>query len=496
MSDTNPNQLPFSEAIEYFSEKIGIDTDSWTEGQGLVQQVAFTVAGAKGSLLQEIRESVDAAINDGTSIADFAKQFDRIADSYVDNWQLKGDRAWRGQLIYDQNLRQAYGAGRYRQMTEPETVKRRPYWQWRHGDSRVPRPTHLEMDGKVFPADSLSCHVPAGFGCRCQIFSLSQRDVDREGLAVEDVKFEADPGFNYKPGKQPRSELLKRLDPDIRRLVLGESESEFARMPEGKTKVVDGKTYILKDSRWRKIDAEEKPVAMPKLRPHERNELVIELSENFKQAFDRSSSASAEANYAVSKKLIDGLMALHDRADANASADRIAFVDVSQKDRAKLKSMMVDFFQITGATDLGIKTMRTDTDRSHCHVFFGRVAINMESSDLCQRYDVFHEMGHFTEHGDPDTNKLANDFVRKRATGEKELLSKLTGEAGYGQEKAYPDKFFNPYVGKTYDNTSTEVQSMGLQMFSNPHLLSTLYQKDPDHFDLMIRYLRSGKKTR
>jgi hypothetical protein len=223
MPDVNSDRLKFQEAIEYFSEKIGIDTDSWVEGQGLVQQVAFTSAGAKGQILQDIREAVDAAINEGISIADFAKRFDAIADSYVDNWQLKGDRAWRGQLIYSQNLRQAYGAGRYRQLTDPETLKRRPFWLYKHGDSRVPRPTHLAMDGKVFPAGSINSHNPFGFNCRCQIFSLSQRDVDRENLKVEDVSdFEADPGFNYLPGKlteERREELLKGLDPDLKKLV-------------------------------------------------------------------------------------------------------------------------------------------------------------------------------------------------------------------------------------------------------------------------------------
>jgi Phage Mu protein F like protein len=268
MPDINPNQLPFSEAIEYFSEKIGIDTDSWVEGQGLVQQVAFTSAGAKGQILQDIRDAVDAAINDGISITQFAKRFDQIADSYVDNWQLKGDRAWRSQLIYDQNLRGAYGAGRYAQMTEPETLKRRKFWIWRHGDSRVPRPTHLAMNNKVFPADSLNCFPPCGFSCRCTVFSLSQRDIDREGLTVEDVEFEADKGFQYLPGKltkERRDELLKGLDPDIRKLVLGDTEAEF-KLPEGTTRRRNGSNQILKNSRWHRADKQEVPEAMRYIR--------------------------------------------------------------------------------------------------------------------------------------------------------------------------------------------------------------------------------------
>ena len=183
----NPYQLPLSQAIDYFAEKTNLDTDSWIEGQGIVQQAAFTVAGAKGALLQDIRQATAKAINNGMSIAKFAKEFNKIADRYSANWELKGDRAWRAQLIYEQNLRQANAAGRYAQMTDPETIKRRPYWQWRHGDSRAPRPAHLALDNKVFPADSLPFFPPAGFGCNCQVFSLSQRDIDRENLTVEDL---------------------------------------------------------------------------------------------------------------------------------------------------------------------------------------------------------------------------------------------------------------------------------------------------------------------
>jgi hypothetical protein len=242
----NPYQLPFKEAIEYFSQKTGIDTDSYIEGQGIIQNIAFTVAGAKGALLQDIREATAKAVNKGTSIAKFAKEFDKIADRYSANWELKGDRAWRAQLIYEQNLRQANAAGRYAQMTDPETMRRRPYWQWRHGDSRAPRPAHLALDGKVFPADSLPFHVPAGFGCKCQVFSLSQRDVDRENLTVEDLvqgqnlpyidpssgatritKLEPDPGFDWKPDRNltadRRAEILKNLAPELRRQALHES---------------------------------------------------------------------------------------------------------------------------------------------------------------------------------------------------------------------------------------------------------------------------------
>lgn len=233
----SPERLDFSEAIAYFAQKLNLDTDTWVEGQGIVQDAAFTVAAAKGALLQEIRDAVDRALAEGKSVQEFLKDFDTIADRWSDDWNRNGNRAWRGQLIYEQNLRNAYAAGRYVQMTEPGVMKLRPYWQWRHGGSRDPRPAHLALDGLVFEAGKLPFHPPGGFNCRCKVFSLSRRDLERKGLKVsslkrgdmvevlnpktgerQKVKLEADPGFGHIPGtstQKQREAILRKLSPSL-----------------------------------------------------------------------------------------------------------------------------------------------------------------------------------------------------------------------------------------------------------------------------------------
>jgi hypothetical protein len=208
----NPYQLPFKEAIDYFANKANLDTDSWQEGMGIVQFSNFTVAGAKGKLLADLRLAVQKAIEQGISTGDFAKEFNKIASSYVPGWESSKNPAWRSQLIYSQNINQAYGAGRYKQQTSPEMLKRRPYWLWQHGDTRVPRPNHLEMDGAVFAAGSIGYYPPAGFNCLCKIFTLSQRDFDKRGFTAADLArgqhladtFEPDPGFEGLPLLTPR----------------------------------------------------------------------------------------------------------------------------------------------------------------------------------------------------------------------------------------------------------------------------------------------------
>ncbi len=102
----------------------------------------FAVAGAKGALLNDLREAVDRAIAEGITLEVFRKTFDQVVATR--GWSYQGDRDWRSNIIYSTNLRTAYGAGRFEQL---QAVKsRRPYWQWRHGGSRHPRPLHLAMD--------------------------------------------------------------------------------------------------------------------------------------------------------------------------------------------------------------------------------------------------------------------------------------------------------------------------------------------------------------
>jgi uncharacterized protein with gpF-like domain len=228
--------LTLDEAIAFLAAKRNLDTESWVEGMGLVQEAFFTVAKAKGDFLQEIRNAVEAAIAQGKSVPEFRRSFEAISARWAET-ELYGNRAWRAQLIFEMNLRKAYAKGREKQLRDPAVMAARPYWLWRHGGSQDARPTHLAMDGRVVPAGSLPIH-PWGFGCRCQFFSLSPRDLERQGLVVENIQLgdrlevvvhgeramaelRPDPGFGV---STDRADLLKNLSPRLRALVEADAD--------------------------------------------------------------------------------------------------------------------------------------------------------------------------------------------------------------------------------------------------------------------------------
>ena len=210
--------LPFAEQIDFFRGKLNLPTASWTDIWQEMHSRSFVVAGAmRDDLLADLRSAVEKAISQGTTLAQFRKDFDALVDKH--GWTYKGGRNWRTRVIYDTNLRQSYNAGRERQMADPELRKFRPYGLYRGGNSINPRQEHLAWNGIVLPLDHpwWATHTPAnGWGCQCKKFMLSASDVERMGLTVADQA----PPMNYhevtvgKRGPNPRTvQVPKGIDP-------------------------------------------------------------------------------------------------------------------------------------------------------------------------------------------------------------------------------------------------------------------------------------------
>ena len=141
-------RLPFDEAIAFLRDKLALPSEAWDTLSDEAQNFAFSIAGlTRAEILADIQESLVKALEQGTTFQQFRKNFDTIAARRGWNPQFG---AYRTELIFSQNLRTAYAAGRYQQMSDPDVTKTRKWWLYRHRDSRTPRPAHLAMDGKVF----------------------------------------------------------------------------------------------------------------------------------------------------------------------------------------------------------------------------------------------------------------------------------------------------------------------------------------------------------
>jgi len=173
-------KLPFAEQQSFFKDKLNIPTRKWDDLWKDQHAKGFMVAGAyKADLLADFRSAVDKAVAKGTTLEKFRKDFDNIVAKH--GWSYNGSRNWRSEIIYSTNVRQAYNAGRWAQLTDPEQLEVLPYLTYKHGDSKHPRPHHLAWDGITLPHDDpwWNDHFPQnGWGCKCRVYGSTKKEYE------------------------------------------------------------------------------------------------------------------------------------------------------------------------------------------------------------------------------------------------------------------------------------------------------------------------------
>lgn len=212
----------YQQEIRRFRDKVALSTATWADILREAHETAFVVAGATGAdLLNDLRSTVAEALEEGRSLQWFRKNFDLIVAKH--GWQHTGSRDWRSRVIYETNMRNVYASARYKQLTSAPMRKTRPYWQYLHSHAVPnPREQHLAWHGMILHGDDpwwKTHYPPGGWGCRCRVRALSERDMARMGKLEPDkappivmqnhtlpngrsvqTPQGIDPGFDYIPG--------------------------------------------------------------------------------------------------------------------------------------------------------------------------------------------------------------------------------------------------------------------------------------------------------
>jgi hypothetical protein len=235
--------LDFAEQLAFFKGKLNIPTEHWDDLLGAAHDHAFVVAGAtKADLLTDLHTAVLKGIEQGTTLEEFRKDFDRLVEKHGwTGWTGEGSesgRAWRTQVIYETNLRTSYAAGRWAQIQEGKAD--RPYLEYRHSDSSLnPRPEHVRWDGTILPVDHpwwQTHYPPNGWGCKCRVFALSEDDLGDMGRTgpltaptAPDDTSGIDRGWDYPPGqeawKKQMADKAERLPEPLKHNMLADIAS-------------------------------------------------------------------------------------------------------------------------------------------------------------------------------------------------------------------------------------------------------------------------------
>ena len=163
---------------------------------------------------------------------------------------------------------------------------------------------------------------------------------------------------------------------------------------------------------------------------------------------------------------------------ANNAINFLSLTEMNRRLKKKIKAGKRSF-----AMPLNVEQSDgTLKPENHLVLFEGRVVI-------------FHELGHTIDENCKAANKLAEAFFRKRTKGQRaRLLGKLTGMQYSKDEKAIPDDFVDPYVGKVYkqynEKFTNEIISMGIERLADPIKAAQLALRDPEHLALILTILK------
>jgi len=242
-------------ASEYLEKKVSQKSWTWYEIYEKEHDKIFTVAKTAGyDVLKDIRAAVQKAIDEGTTLKQFQKElkpllkqkgwWGKVPDPSDPTKEVQLGSVRRLETIYKTNLRTSYQAGRYQSLEDNAAF--RPYWQYIAVMDDRTRKEHKELHGKVFRHDDPfweNFFPPNGWNCRCTVKSLSQKDLDRLGLTVENSAgklrnataelpdgtkvqgkvyrtngkiIQTDVGWNYNPGKAAYQPMDDGKDPVLR----------------------------------------------------------------------------------------------------------------------------------------------------------------------------------------------------------------------------------------------------------------------------------------
>lgn len=199
---------PFEDAIAHFQRKVRVPVTTYRDLPAQMHAKAFMVAGAANdALLADFQQSLLLAMKQGTTLAAFRDDFDRMVKAH--GWQYRGEPGWRSAVIFNTNMRTANMAGHWKRMWEDREMH--PYLRYVQVQRPTKRPEHAVWHGVILPIEDpfWDTHFPPnGWGCKCAVQNVSNARMEAEGWQVSE-NVETFPGdvpedWAYNVGKAER----------------------------------------------------------------------------------------------------------------------------------------------------------------------------------------------------------------------------------------------------------------------------------------------------
>jgi SPP1 gp7 family putative phage head morphogenesis protein len=213
----------FEEALAWFRARVAVTPEEFRSLTETARRRAFTVSGVNQlDLINEVVAALDQAVEKGIDFAEFREL---IGEKLEAAW---GDDvlnpAWRLENIYRTNVQSAYSAGRYKQQTDPDVLRARPFWLY---DAVLDSNTSAicrGLNGTLLPADHprwSEIYPPNHFGgCRSAVRSLTAAAAERRGGATGEPTQKPDAAFAHAPALDDYEPDLAKYPEELRQAYL------------------------------------------------------------------------------------------------------------------------------------------------------------------------------------------------------------------------------------------------------------------------------------
>lgn len=168
-------ETPFAEAVDAFLAKGIVAREEFDGMAREMRAKSFTAAYVHGAEeLKVVYDACLAALAQGRTLREFVKATEEILT-----------RPWHRETVFRTNVLSAYGRGHFDQAQAVRSL--RPYGRYSAVMDGRTRPSHARLHGLVYPLDHpfwKTYWPPWDYNCRCGVTTLSQYEVDRDGLQV------------------------------------------------------------------------------------------------------------------------------------------------------------------------------------------------------------------------------------------------------------------------------------------------------------------------
>ena len=205
----------FKKAVDFMKKRRVLTKSQYMALSDEERAKSFMVSGYEAlTVLQQFSDKLAEAVEQGKTGRDFLEEM----NTFLEDGGYELLNPWRSDVIFRTNVQTAYNAGHYQSMTQPETLRLLPYWQYKTAYDENVRPEHAAMHNAVYRADDPVWDIwypPNGFRCRCTVVAKSRAQVEREGLTVrtmpprtvdystgEIIDIHPDKGFSMNPAKE------------------------------------------------------------------------------------------------------------------------------------------------------------------------------------------------------------------------------------------------------------------------------------------------------